>query len=266
MKPLLQKVALVTGAGHPKGIGRAIALKLAEQGATVVVTDLAQASEDMSGAVSQLKGQGVEAMAVAVDVTQKTQIESCVQQVLNRFGQIDILVNNAGVGVGSSDFTELSDQDWELSFKVNVKGVADFSQAVIPVMQAQGGGSIINISSLLGLGAVEAIPACYTATKFAVIGLTKQLAVNYAKQNIRCNAVCPGSIVTQMHSTTLELIAEEHGISLEEAQALEDANIPMGYSAEPSVIGDAVAYLASPAARYMTGVSLPVAGGMSPGI
>ena len=266
MKPLHEKVALVTGAGHPKGIGRAIALKLAEQGATVVVTDLESATADMTDAVEQLKALSGDALAVAVDVTQKEQITACVDQVVARFGKIDVLVNNAGVGVGSAELTELTDQDWELSFKVNVKGTADFSQAVIPTMLEQGGGSIINISSLLGLGALEAIPACYTATKFAVIGLTKQIAMNYAKQNIRCNAVCPGSVVTQMHATTLELIAQEHGISIEEAQALEDANIPMGYSAQPSVIGDAVAYLASPAASYMTGVALPVAGGMSPGL
>lgn len=266
MKPLHEKVALVTGAGHPKGIGRAIALKLAEQGATVVVTDLESASADMADAVEQLKALSGDVLAVAVDVTQKEQITACVDQVLARFGKIDVLVNNAGVGVGSAELTELTDQDWELSFKVNVKGTADFSQAVIPTMLEQGGGSIINVASLLGLGALEAIPACYTATKFAVIGLTKQIAMNYAKQNIRCNAVCPGSVVTQMHATTLELIAQEHGISIEEAQALEDANIPMGYSAQPSVIGDAVAYLASPAASYMTGVALPVAGGMSPGL
>jgi 3-oxoacyl-[acyl-carrier protein] reductase len=266
MKPLAHKVAIVTGSGHAEGIGRAIAVKLAEQGANVVVTDLQQAAADMDSAVAQLSDLGIDAMAVAVDVMDKAQIETCVQRVLDHYGRIDILVNNAGVGVGSPDFTELTDQDWNLSLQVNVKGMADFCQAVIPTMQTQGGGSIINIASLAGLGAIEAIPACYTASKFAAIGLTKQLAVNYAKQNIRCNAVCPGSIVTQMHKQTLEFIAAEHGLSIEEAQQHEDASIPMGYSAEPSVVGDAVAYLASPAASYMTGVTMPVAGGMSPGI
>ncbi|WP_027856572.1 SDR family NAD(P)-dependent oxidoreductase [Marinobacterium jannaschii] len=266
MKPLHEKVALVTGAGHPNGIGRAIAQKLAEQGATVVVTDLEQAAEDMADAVEQLKALSGDAMAVAMDVTKKEQIASCVEQVQARFGKIDVLVNNAGVGLGSTDFTELTEQDWNISLQVNVVGMANFCQAVIPIMQAQGGGSIVNIASLAGLGAIEAIPACYTASKFAAIGLTKQLAVNYAKQNIRCNAVCPGSIVTQMHKATLEFIAQEHGISVEEAQQHEDAGIPLGYSAQPSVVGDAVAYLASPAATYVTGITMPVAGGMSPGI
>jgi len=266
MKTLSQKVAVVTGAGHPKGIGRAIALKLAQQGATVVVTDLASAKKDLDDAVIQLKALGVDALAVVVDITNKLDIARGVIQVQEHFGRLDILVNNAGVGVGSSDFIELTDQDWNLSFQVNVKGMADFCQAVIPVMEKQNGGSIINIASLAGLGAIESIPACYTATKFAAIGLTKQLAMNYAKANIRCNAVCPGSIVTQMHKATLEFIAQEHGISIEDAQALEDANIPLGYSADPSVVGDAVAYLASASANYMTGVAMPVAGGMSPGI
>ncbi len=266
MKTLAQKVAVVTGAGHPKGIGRAIALKLAQQGANVVVTDLASAKKDLDDAVIQLNELGVDALAVVVDITNKADIARGVSQVQERFGQLDILVNNAGVGVGSSDFIELTDQDWNLSFQVNVKGMADFCQAVIPLMEKQNGGSIINIASLAGLGAIESIPACYTATKFAAIGLTKQLAMNYAKANIRCNAVCPGSIVTQMHKATLEFIAQEHGISLQEAQALEDASIPLGYSAEPGVVGDAVVYLASAAAKYMTGIAMPVAGGMSPGI
>ena len=266
MKTLSNKVAVVTGAGHPKGIGRAIALKLAQQGASVVVTDLASAKDDLAAAVEQLKEAGVDALAVVVDITNKEDIHGGVKQVLERFGQLDILVNNAGVGLGSSDFLELSDQDWNLSFQVNVKGMADFCQAVIPVMEKQKGGSIINIASLAGLGAIESIPACYTATKFAAIGLTKQLAMNYAKKNIRCNAVCPGSVVTQMHKATLDFIAQQHGISIEEAQALEDANIPLGYSAQPGVVGDTVAFLASPDANYMTGVALPVAGGMSPGI
>ena len=266
MKTLNQKVAVVTGAGHPKGIGRAIALKLAKQGATVVVADLASAKKDLDDAVIQLKALGVDALALVVDITKKDEILAGVSQVLANFSRLDILVNNAGVGVGSSDFTQLTDQDWDLSFQVNVKGMADFCQAVIPVMEKQNGGSIINIASLAGLGAIESIPACYTATKFAAIGLTKQLAMNYAKANIRCNAVCPGSIVTQMHKATLEFIAQEHGISIQEAQALEDASIPLGYSAQPSVVGETVAYLASPAANYMTGVALPIAGGMSPGI
>ncbi len=266
MKPLKDKVAIVTGAGHPKGIGRAIAMKLAEQGATLVVTDLESASAGLEEAVSGLHTLGTTVMAVTVDVTDKAQIRSCVSRVLREFGRIDVLVNNAGVGLGSGEFLEVTDQDWQLSYAVNIKGTADFCQAVIPAMKQQGGGAIINVASLAGLGAIETIPACYTASKYAVVGLTKQLALNYAADQIRINAVCPGSVVTQMHQTSLELIASEHNISIEEAQRQEDAHIPLGYSADPGVIGDAVAYLAGSGAAYITGVAMPVAGGMAPGL
>ena len=138
-------------------------------------------------------------------------------------------------------------------------------QAVIPHLRDRGG-SIINIASLAGLGALDSIPACYTASKFATIGLTKQLALQFAADKIRCNAICPGSVVTQMHDNSLRLLAEEHGISLDEAQQLEDSNIPLGYSAQPAEIARAAVFLASDDASYMTGVALPVAGGMAPGI
>lgn len=265
MKTLEGKIAIVTGAGHPKGIGRAIATKLAVEGAQVVVTDLDDANglEAVEGEFSQ---SGLSALAIACDVTKPGDVSRCVSQVLERFGRIDILVNNAGVGIGSADFLALSERDWDIALAVNVKGVAHFCQSAIPGMVQQGEGAIINIASLAGLGAIDNIPANYTASKWAVVGLSKQIAVQFASQGVRCNAICPGSIVTQMHEHTLELIAAENKISVEEAQKLEDASVPLGYSAQPAVIGDAVAYLASPAARYITGVALPVAGGMAPGL
>lgn len=273
MHSLSGQVAIVTGAGHPKGIGRAIATKLASQGASLVIVDR-EGAEGLDTAVADLQELALNSaaatenkhIAIGCDVTDADAVKMCVQQVVDTFGRIDVMVNNAGVGRGSADFLQLTELDWSLSLQVNVQGVANFSQAVLPAMLEKGEGNIINIASLAGLGAIESIPACYTASKFAVIGLTKQLAVNYAGQGIRCNAVCPGSVVTQMHQHSLQLLAEEHGISLDEAQALEDANIPVGYSAAPEQIADAVAYLASPAASYITGINLPVAGGMSPGL
>lgn len=265
MKTLQGKVAVVTGAAHPRGIGRAIAASLASHGATIVLVDL-PSSENLHQAAEDIRVLGVDAIALGCDVTQAAQVRETIAQVLESFSRIDVMVNNAGVGLGSTDFAELREQDWDISFAVNVKGVANFCQAVIPAMRKQGGGSIVNIASLAGLGAIDAIPACYTASKFAVIGLTKQLAANYARDKIRCNAVCPGSVVTQMHERTLQLIAEQQDISVEQAQELENASIPMGYSADPKLVGEAVVYLASPASSYITGISLPVAGGMSPGL
>ena len=251
---LLQgKVAIVTGAAHPKGIGRAIVVAMQRQGATVVSTDLQGASglEESNG--------------VACDVTDSDQVNALIQQVIEQHGGIDIVVNNAGVGVGSPDFLALTDTDWELSLNVNVRGVANVCQAAIPHMRANGG-SIINVASLAGIGAMASIPACYTASKFATVGLTKQIAAQFAADKIRCNALCPGSVVTQMHESVLATLAEQHNISLEQAQAMENSVIPLGRSAQPGEVADAAVYLASDLSLYVTGTTLPVAGGMSPGL
>ncbi|MEH6589459.1 MAG: SDR family oxidoreductase [Halioglobus sp.] len=250
---LHDKIAIVTGAAHPKGIGRAIVDAFRQQGAQVVISDIAGA-EGLD-----------ECGGIACDVTKRDQIEQLVDSVTGQYGCIDILVNNAGIGIGSSDFLELTERDWDLSLNVNLRGVANMCQTTIPGMRAKGG-AIVNVASLAGLGAMEMIPACYTASKFATVGLTKQIAAQFAADGIRCNAVCPGSVVTQMHAQTMALMVEKYQVSIEEAQAMEDASIPLGRSAQPSEIADAVVYLASDLARYITGVAMPVAGGMSPGL
>lgn len=250
---LTGRVAIVSGAAHPRGIGRAIFDALVENGATVVGTDL-----DGAAGLEDIQGQ-------SCDVTNTMQIEALVTGVVAEHGRVDILVNNAGVGAGSADFMELTERDWDLCLAVNLRGVANFCRAVIPHM-LEGGGSIINVASLAGTGAMHAIPASYTASKFAAVGLTKQLAAQYAGNGIRVNALCPGSVITQMHENTMALLAESHGITPEQAQELEDANIPLGRSAQPEEIGSSAVYLASDLASYVTGVALPVAGGMSPGL
>ncbi len=250
---LENKVALVTGAGHPRGIGRAILNALTAQGATVIGCDLlgAEGLSDIDG--------------LACDVTDKTMVKAVVETMIARHGQLDIVVNNAGVGRGSADFLELTDTDWDVSLAVNLRGIVNVCETVIPHMRARGG-SIINVASLAGTGALQAIPACYTASKFAAVGLTKQLALQYAPDNIRVNALCPGSVVTQMHEQTMALLAEAEGITVAEAQALEESQIPLGRSAQPEEVGQAAVYLASELSGYVTGNALPVAGGMAPGL
>ena len=243
-------VALVTGGAHPKGIGFAITRALEAAGAAVFVCDLAPEPVDS---------------CFSCDVTKPDDVSSAVDRCLEMYGSIDILVNNAGVGLGDPDFLKLSQQDWELSLNVNLLGIANMCQVVIPHMKSSGG-SIINIASLAGLGAIADIPACYTASKFAAVGLTKALSLQFAEYNIRVNAICPGSVVTQMHEVTLQNLADEHGISLEEAQAMEDSNIPLGRSASPEEIATSAVFLASDQSKYLTGVALPVAGGMMPGL
>ena len=251
---LRDKVAIVTGAGHAAGIGRAIADAFVAQGARVVITDIAGA-----------EGLGA-ADGIACDVTQRDQVQNVIDVVTTEHGRVDILVNNAGVGAGSADFLQVTERDWELSLGVNVLGIANFCQVAIPAMRETGGGAIINVASLAGLGAIDSIPACYTASQFAAVGLTKQIAAQFAADGIRCNALCPGSVVTQMRQQALQLLSAQHGITLEEAQVLEESQIPLGRAAQPREVADAAVYLASDLAVYVTGVAMPVAGGMAPGL
>jgi NAD(P)-dependent dehydrogenase (short-subunit alcohol dehydrogenase family) len=250
---LADKIAIVSGAAHPRGIGRAIFNALTAHGATVMGTDLTGA--EFLDEIPHLH----------CDVTDVSQVEAVMTEVVKQHGKLDIVVNNAGVGMGSADFMQLTDKDWEVSLAVNLMGIVNSCKAAIPHM-LESGGSIINVASLAGTGALGAIPACYTASKFAAVGLTKQLATQYAANNIRVNALCPGSVITQMHQGSMALLAEAHGITPEEAQELENANIPLGRSAQPEEVGNSAVYLASDLSSYVTGVSLPVAGGMAPGL
>ncbi len=270
MKLLQDKVAIVTGAGKPDGMGRATAIMLADAGARVVVTDLLRGEKDrrdLDDVVEEIRSRNSigSAIAVAVDVTDRKQIDACVVQTCDAYGGIDILFNNAGTGAGAGPFLELSHAHWDLNYRINLKGVADFCQAVIPVMQARGGGSIINNSSLSGLGVVPLL-AAYTATKFAVVGLTKAIACEFGADNIRCNAICPGMVETGMGKSEIELFAEA-GESKEQTKRRLASEVALQQRwAQPEEIAQVVVFLAGPASGYITGVALPVAGGMAAGL
>jgi len=259
------KIAFVTGAGHPKGIGRACARELARNGAKVAIVDLTD-NDDLRSFNDECDELGTEGFVTTCDVTNMTNVRKVMDRVVKRFGGLDIIVNNAGVGAGDPDFLKITDKDWDLSLAVNLRGVANICDAAIPYLIKKSGGSIINIASLSGLGAVNGIPACYTASKFAVIGLTKQLALQYAPENIRCNAVCPGSVRTQMMETAMAHLAEHEGVTIEQAEKLEASGIPVGRAAHPEEVAGLVGFLASDVSSYITGAALPVSGGMSPGI
>jgi 3-oxoacyl-[acyl-carrier protein] reductase len=267
MSGLLEgKVAIVTGATKAKGLGKAIALKLAEQGAKVVLTGRASSKEGVEKNVAEITAGGGEAMAVLVDVSDEAQIEKAVGDVVSRFGKVDILINNAGVGFGSALLEENTDKDWDANYGINVKGTMALCRGVIPFMEKNGGGSIVNVSSTAGMGVTVGMPYPYVATKHALVGATKALALEVASKGIRANVVAPGAINTDMLQAAYAAIAEAEGVSVEEAAVNENASIPLGRPAEPSEIADAIVYLASPAASYITGIVLPVAGGMAPGI
>ena len=280
MKLLEGKVAIVTGAGRPKGMGRASALKLAEQGASVVVTDVARERKDLEiegllgigddfaaleRLAAEIEALGSKALAMAVDVTDAGQIQACVQKTCETFGGVDIMFNNAGTAVGVGSLMDISSENWDLSWQINVKGMVEFCKAVIPSMMERGGGSIINNASMAGLGAAEGYGA-YTVTKFAVVGLTKGIAAEFGRHNIRCNAICPGMILTDMGEEEIKFISMEKGVSMEEARQYFGEVAALGRAGQPEEVADVVAYLAGPRAGFLTGVALPVAGGMGLGI
>ncbi len=210
MTPLSGKVAIVTGAGRPKGIGRATALRLAEQGADVVVSDICRKYEgdwesygvgDDFAALERLAAEiedlGVRALAEPVDVTDDAQIEACIERCCSELGGVDILFNNAGTAIGCGPFLSMTDTQWDMSLQVNVTGTFRFSQLAASKMMERGGGVIINTSSMAGLGAAE-LMAGYVTSKFAVVGLTKAIAAELGPFGIRCNCVCPGMVMTDM--------------------------------------------------------------------
>ncbi len=241
-----QKVAIVTGAGHATGIGAASAEALRNQGYTVITFDLQGADR-------------------SVDVTDPQQVAEAIQTVAADFGQLDALVNNAGGGGGTAHFLEQTSGDLDLTLAVNVKGLVHCCQAAIPHMLQTGGGAIVNVASLCGLRALPAIPHAYTASKFAVVGLTKSMALEFGPNHIRVNAVCPGSVDTQMRAKAIALLAEQEGISLQDAEALENATISLGRAATPSEVATLVAFLCSAEAAQITGAAIPVDGGMTGG-
>ena len=240
------------------------ALKLASLGADLVLADLSLA-DGLQALADELVAAGGRSLAVAVDVRVVAQVQACVGAACERFGGIDILVNNAGTTAGAKPFLEISDADWDQSYAVNLRGPAQLSRAVIPVMIQRGGGVIVNNASLAGLGA-EAEFGAYSATKHGLVALTKTIAAEFGHQGIRCNVVCPGFVNTDMHRGVNERLAREAGIDVEEIARQRYLGVAMGRAGDPAEIAEAIAFLASPASSYITGVALPVAGGTSAGL
>lgn len=275
MKPLSRKVAIVTGASAPRGIGRAIASRLAYDGACVVLTDI-KGKVDIDGVehermdllantVLEIESNGGKATVKEVDVTSEKDILDCVETTIDQFGRIDILVNNAGSLSGSDNFLETTPSQWEQSFRVNLLGPMIFSKAVIAKMRVTGGGSIVNIGSTGSLGA-EAGFGAYTAMKHGLIGMTKTIAAEFGVDGIRCNAVCPGFIMTDMHAAANHRLADKNKISVPEMMLERYKNVALRSAGEPKDVADAVAYLVGPHGSYVTGIALPVAGGVPFGI
>ncbi|HEY7251381.1 MAG TPA: glucose 1-dehydrogenase [Methylomirabilota bacterium] len=257
MTALAGRVAIVTGAGH--GIGRAIALALAGAGAQVAAADVdAGAAKATADAVAAL---GARSLALDIDVGDLAAIDRMVGQVLAAFGQIDVLVNNAGV-TRRADIMDLTEQDWDRIMRVNAKGVFFCLQRVAREMIPRRRGSIINVASIAGKGYAGTSNAIYAASKGSVISLTRTAAQQLARHDINVNAICPGVTVTALSEANVAVRARDEGVSVEEMKRRRNAVIPLGRANEPEDVAALAVFLASPAARNITGQSLNVDGGL----
>jgi NAD(P)-dependent dehydrogenase (short-subunit alcohol dehydrogenase family) len=240
------KVALVTGAGS--GLGRQFATTLAEAGATVAVA--ARRREKLEETAALIEDLGGKSLCLELDVTDTLSITSCVRHVTSELGAPDILVNNAGIA-RQGFLTDISEEDWDAVLDTNLKGVFMVAQAVAKeMMRAKKGGSIINIASILGLGVSKAL-ASYIAAKAGVINLTKAMALEWTRANIRVNALAPGYFVTEINEKQFEQGAHE----------LVKQAVPMGRVGEMPEISGPLLLLASDAGSYMTGSIVAVDGG-----
>jgi NAD(P)-dependent dehydrogenase (short-subunit alcohol dehydrogenase family) len=248
MSDFLNKVGFVTGAGG--GIGRATANLLAEQGARLMLVDIDAAS--LHETASQVKAHGGDVATSVVDIAEPDQVKAAVDETVAHFGAIELAHNNAGILGPIGPLAEYDLASARQLFDVNVFGVLHCMQAQIPHMLAAGGGSIVNTASVSGVHAVPHI-GVYTATKHAVIGLTKAAAADYSGQGIRVNCVCPGFVLTGMTKGKFDA----------ETQAALATQHPIGRFAEPEEVAEAVLWLLSVRASYATGSAVFIDGGQT---
>lgn len=242
---LKDKVAIVTGSA--RGLGKAMVLKMAAEGAKVVITDINY--EGCLSVKEEIVKMGLEAIAVRCDVTNRAEVAAMVDETIKAFGKIDILVNNAGITRDAS-LAKMTDEQWDAVLNTNLKSMFICTQEVIKHMIPQGGGRIINISSVAGeegnFGQTN-----YSAAKAGVIGLTKTWSKELGRKNITVNAIAPGFIMTEMSQAIPDKVKEQI-----------IARIPLGRAGQPSDVAAAVVFLASDEAGYINGHTLSVNGGM----
>lgn len=252
---LLGKVALVTGGG--RGIGRAIAVALAEAGADLAV--VARSADEIAETASLVEGLGRKALALPLNVGDSVAVERAVSEVQEALGPISVLVNNAGVAP-SLKFQETTDDLWARTMQVNMSGAFFFCRNVLPGMLAQGWGRIINIASTAAkVGYMY--NAAYVVSKHGMLGLTRALALEVAKRGITVNAVCPGFVETDIVKTAVANLVAKTGRSEEDARKTLAGMSPQGRLINPEEIASCVRYLASEAARGINGQGIVIDGG-----
>jgi len=269
------KVALVTGAGSPRGIGRAIVEALARMGARIVATDVEDpepdvihevlgykhgAKQGLDDTVAAAKALGVDARAIRADISDPEQVEELVTQAEKAFGRVDILVNVAGGSWGSNRVGEYEPEQWLDTIKVNLYGTFLTTRFVLPVFERQRGGVIVNVASIAAARACEMVSA-YSAAKAGVVALTRDVAIEYGPQGIRANAVLPGDIQTDFLAMDFRGSATLLGLPEEKVVQQATEASPLKRLGAPNDVAELVAFLCTDRASYLTGLAIPVTGG-----
>ncbi|MCS6807422.1 MAG: SDR family NAD(P)-dependent oxidoreductase [Bacteroidota bacterium] len=277
MYQLEGKTAIVTGSGRAGGIGAAIIKRFAAEGCNVVVSDLGTSAgenfpdsaigstQEMERIAEECRSYGVQALTIPCDVRKEADVTRLVEQAVKAFGTVDIFVNNAGVGYLMQLVTEMEEEKWSAVMDVNVKGYFfgikhAGRQMIAQAESGRRGGRIINIGSQASKSGFP-FAAAYTASKHAVVGLTRSAAIELGKYGITVNTVCPNHITTGLGAWQNEFFAEKLGLTLEQYMARMKANIPLGRTGLTQDIAKACAFLASAEAEYITGEAMNVSGG-----
>jgi meso-butanediol dehydrogenase/(S,S)-butanediol dehydrogenase/diacetyl reductase len=270
---LAGKVALVTGAGRAKGLGEAMARRLAAEGAKVVITDIGRArgpempvtavgtEEEMSTVAASIREAGGDCTAMALDVLDEAQVQAVIAATVERYGGLDILVNNAGIGYLMKPILEMSLAEWDAVIGVNLRGAFLCTKYAAERMVAQGrGGRIVNIASQAAKSGFP-FASAYCSSKHGMVGLTRVTAIELGRHGITCNAICPNHVTTGLGAWQNEYFSNALGMSLEQYLAAMKGRIPLGRPGLPEDTASACAWLCSGEARYVTGEAMNVSGG-----